>query len=135
MKNIKLAFAVMLIIIMAAFCITACSGGVEGTYKLVSIKMGDTTYKVGDTVEELDGQKLTDDFYTIELKEDGTATFASKLLGDEPLTGAYTLSEDEKTITFTMTGISSDITLTRDGNTLTMTQGSGDEQMVITFKK
>lgn len=134
MKNIKISFAVMLIIIMVAFCLAACSGGVEGTYKLVSIKMGDTTYKVGDTVEELDA-KLTDDFYTIELKEDGTATFASKLLGDEPLTGAYTLSEDEKTITFTMTGISSDITLTRNGNTLTMTQGSGDEQMVITFKK
>ena len=134
MKKIILLMALALI--MSALCLTACSGGVEGSYKFVSVKMGDKTYNVGDTIDELGEEALTSDFYILELKSDGKATLSSKMAGDnETLNGTWTLSEDEKTITLTMEGVSENMTLTRDGNTLVMTQGTGDNIRTITLKR
>lgn len=116
-------------------CLTACSGGIEGSYKFVSVKIGDQTYNVGDTVDELGEDALTSDFYILELKSDGNATLSSKMADDETLIGTWTLSEDEKTITLTIEGISENMTLTRDGNTLVMVQGTGDNQRTITLKR
>ncbi|MCH5164493.1 MAG: copper resistance protein NlpE N-terminal domain-containing protein [Clostridiales bacterium] len=133
MKKIILLMALTFIM---GVCLMACSGGAEGSYKFVSVKIGDQTYNVGDTIAELGEDALTSDFYILELKSDGNATLSSKMTGEEKtLTGTWTLSEDEKTITLTMEGVSENMTLTRDGNTLVMIQGTGDNIRTITLKR
>lgn len=119
MKTIKLTISIAIIIVMGALGIVACGEETVGTYKFSSLSVGDNTYKVGDVYEEAGTEPLTKDFYTLELKSDGTATLSSPQ--GEPITGKWTASEDDEN-QITLTSGETTVTLTKSGNTLTFSQ-------------
>ncbi len=119
MKTIKLTIVFAIIIVMSALGIVACGEETAGTYKFSSLSVGDNTYKVGDVYEEAGTEPLTKDFYTLELKSDGTATLSSPQ--GEPMTGTWTASEDDGN-KITLTSGETTVTMTKSGNTLTFSQ-------------
>ena len=96
MKKFKTVLAALLMVVLGTCMLVACGGSKVGTYKFSSVEIDGKTYKVGDEVE---GLELTEDFYKIELKEDGKCTVTSMGM---PVDGTW--KEDGKKVTITIMG-------------------------------
>lgn len=116
MKKVKVLLVGILTLVLSLFCLVGC--GVEGTYKFESLSVGalgfTKTYEVG---EEYNGEKLTKDYFTLELKKDGTA-----VVGEDGSTFTCDWAEDDGKITFKQNGITL-YTATVDGNEMTLKFG------------
>ena len=72
---------------------------------------------------------LTEDFVSIELKEDGTVAAVIAMVEEAPSTGTWTEGEEENTVVITIDGDSQ--TVTCDGEKMTMSM----EGAQLTLKK
>lgn len=126
MKKIKNLLLVVLTFVIGLFCFAACDGeaagstSAAGTYKFVS----QTVTQNGQTQEfsvgvEVAGYTFTEDFITLELKEDGTVVeTANSPASGTPTVLNGTWTQDGATVSIT---INSDTeTGTLDGDTLTI---------------
>lgn len=111
-RNLAAVAAAVVALILSAVLFAACSGSATGTYKFSSMTMGSETVEAGD---EFMGMTFSEDYMTIELKEDGTAVLTTMGVDTE---GTWKL--DGKTLTLTFEGISTECTLS--GGTITMEQ-------------
>ena len=117
MKKMRVFLVGILTLVFSLFFLVGC--GPAGTYKFESLKMGalgfEKTYEVG---QEYNGEELTKEYFTLELKDDGTA-----VIGDdgETFTCEWTEGEDG-VITFKQNGITL-YTATVEGNTMTVKVG------------
>ncbi len=132
MKKIGYWLATVALAVICVCALVAC-GGVEGTYKLYSMKMGNKEIKMGEEFSiGLGSIKLSEDLMTLELKSDGTAVMTVKM-GGEGMTeeGTWKTNEEDKTkVDITFDGDTE--TATIDGGTLVM----GYEGMgTVTLKK
>ena len=78
MKKVIVLVAAMLMAITCSLFV-ACGGGIEGTYKVKSVKINGTVYEIGDEVPELG--ELKEDTFKIEIKADKTFSFTEKVPG------------------------------------------------------
>lgn len=129
-------------VIMAMGCVlfTACDfnigdwfsscGGVEGTYKLVSIKYGGKTYRAADG-DEFNDITLSSDTYKITLNKDGTMVMVA-IGNSESQNGTWANKEGD---IYTLTLGSDPVDVTIKSGEMTITNGSGDNAMIITLKK
>ena len=117
MKKVKVFLVGILTLVLSLFCLVGC--GPAGTYKFESLTVGalgfEKTYEVG---QEYNGEELTKDYFTLELKDDGTA-----VIGDDGETFNCQWTEGEDgTITFKQNGLTL-YTATIDGSTMTVKVG------------
>ena len=130
MKKIAATLVAILSVLVLALSLASCEGeiGKSGKYKFESLTVSvmgvETTLKAG---EEYFGQTLTEDWFVLELKKDGTCVIKAE--GDEAETGTWT--EKDGVITFNVSGVSIG-KATKDGNRLTFSYGSN---LKVTLKK
>ena len=134
-KNAAKKIALLLIAVVSALVmgimVAACAPKeATGTYKFVSMTMtegGQTqTYEVG--MKGPDGSTITDEYYVMELKEDGTVTY--KAFGDT-IDGTWT--KDGNKVSVTMSGSTQEFTL--DGNVLTLTTSFEGFSQTVKLKR
>ena len=77
MKKLKVWLLTLVSVMAIVCCLAACgSSSKAGTYKIASMTIAGTEYKVGDEIPVLG--KLTDDYVTITLNEDGTCEMVDR---------------------------------------------------------
>ena len=82
MKKLKVWLLTLVSVMAIVCCLAACgSSSKAGTYKIASMTIAGTEYKVGDEIPVLG--KLADDYVTITLNEDGTCEMVAKMVGTE----------------------------------------------------
>lgn len=111
-RNLAAVAAAVVALILSVVLFAACSGSAEGTYKFSSMTMGEETVEAGD---EFMGTTFSEDYMTIELKEDGTAVLTTMGIDTE-----VTWELDGKTLTLTIAGTEMECTLS--GGTISMEQ-------------
>lgn len=117
MKKIKTLLLTSLTAVLLCFCfLFAGCGKVAGTYKFESMTFAGQTVKVGDEVAGLG--EMTEDYFVVELKEDGTATVNE--MGADAMEGTW--KEDGDNVIITMRGV--DQTFKKDGKKLVVTIGA-----------
>lgn len=116
MKKIGYWLATVALAVICVCALVAC-GGVEGTYKLYSMKMGGVEITLG---EEMEGIVLSEDVMTLELKSGGKVVAKSKMGGAEITEeGEWKLNDEDKTkVEITIDGETETATL--DGDKLVM---------------
>ena len=118
MKKLLVIMFTLVLSMCAIFGLTACGddGAVEGTYKFVSMSgyNGDTyvEVEVGDTHQ---GYTFTEDYMTIEIKNDGTAN----LIGIDGA-AAVTWRADGNKIYFSYENWPHEQVMEKDGNKLVL---------------
>ena len=132
MKKVKAVLFSVLVFVVGLFCLVGCGKEEKtGVYKFESMTVTQggvsTTLKVGETY--LGMISLTEDFVSIELKEDGTVTAVIAMVEEAPSTGTWTEGEEENTVVITIDGDSQ--TVTCDGEKMTMSM----EGAQLTLKK
>ena len=132
MKKVKAVLFSVLVFVVGLFCLVGCGKAEKtGVYKFESMTVTQggvsTTLKVGETY--LGMISLTEDFVSIELKEDGTVAAVIAMVEEAPSTGTWTEGEEENTVVITIDGDSQ--TVTCDGEKLTMSM----EGAQLTLKK
>lgn len=132
-------FVLSLALAMACLCALVACGGKAGTYKLSSMKVSvlgvSTEVKTG---EEYEGETLSEDMFTIELKNDGA--FVLKVSEDLGLTinsveGTWKENEDDANKIELMVGEATVYTLKYESGTLVMSIDMLVGKVEITFKK
>ena len=118
MKRLKAALLAVLVAVLGLMFLTAC-GAKEGVYKISCARVAEGSevieIRVGETYN---GVTLTEDFFILELREDGTA-FGSRDVMGEPMTsnGTWTENaEDKNKVDITFDGET--VTFECDGKTL-----------------
>ncbi len=125
MKKIALLMALVLTVSMFAAC--GGSSGVDGTYELVSMKEGDTTYDVDQLKSMAEMMGVKGALITMELTSDGKANIASSFMEEVAGEGTYTLDGDKITVTIQDAPVSGTV----DGKTITLAQ----DDMEMVFEK
>jgi len=121
MKKLSVVMLALVLCLCTIFGLTACGddGVVEGTYKFVSMSgyNGDTyvEVKVGDTYQ---GYTFTEDYMTVEIKNDGTANLIS-------IDGAATVTwrVDGNKIYLSYENWPQEQVMEKDGNKLVLVSG------------
>ncbi len=99
-RNLAAVAAAVVALILSAVLFAACGSGVtgvEGLYKFSSAMSGETVVHVG---EEYNGIETNEDFFTVELKEDGVCVVTVSIAPDGTLEGTWTLEGTAITLTF-----------------------------------
>lgn len=126
MKKFAISLVAILSVFVMALSFAAC--GASGKYKFESMTVGvgalSKTYEVGD---EYLGTELSKDWFTLELKSDGTCSIKTN---DSESAKAGTWTEEDGVVTFNVSGVSIG-KATKDGNRITFDYGV----MKITLKK
>lgn len=122
--------------VCSAACLTACSEGYEGEYKLYSLYYGEKTYYVGDAFED-GGFDLEKDSLVIQLTEaknergEGTWTLSGELSALFAYDGGLWEEEEQNVLEFSPYGSGTDILTQCDGETLTLVH----DEIKIVLKK
>lgn len=131
-KTLAIVFTVLVI---ASLCvsITACGGGVEGTYKFSSMKMdmGGVTITIeADKPATIAGTEVTikADAITLTVNKDNTFEMKGEIMGESASQKGTWENKDGKLL---LTAEGEAIEATIDGNTLTLSM----DGQTITFKK
>ncbi len=80
MKQVKVWLAAVVALILGVCCLAACGSGVEGTYKFYSMTVEGQTLKAGESYMGI--INLSEDFFVLELKSDGTCTMKTAMTTD-----------------------------------------------------
>lgn len=119
MKKLKVWLLTLVSVMAIVCCLAACgSSSKAGTYKIASMTIAGTEYKVGDEIPVLG--KLTDDYVTITLNEDGTCEMVAKMVGMEIKTEGTWKENADDSNKIDMTVEGSTQTLACDGSTISM---------------
>ncbi len=119
MKKLKVWLLTLVSVMAIVCCLAACgSSSKAGTYKIASMTIAGTEYKVGDEIPVLG--KLADDYVTITLNEDGTCEMVAKMVGTEIKTEGTWKENADDSNKIDMTVEGSTQTLACDGSTISM---------------
>lgn len=125
MKKFAVSLVAILAVVVMALSFAACGAG---KYKFESLTVGvgslSKTYSVG---EEYGGVELSKDWFTLELKNDGTCSIKTN---DKDSAQTGTWKEENGVITFDVEGLTIG-KATKDGSRITFDYGV----MKITLKK
>ncbi len=128
MKKI-LTLLLVAVLAISALAFTACGkDSVVGTYKFYSFTIDGKEYKVGDKLYET--VEFTEDYMTLELKDDNTCYMAQKSLADgtkEEKNGTW----EEKDGNYFITFDNIPMLVTIDGDTVSI----GGEGNIVVLKK
>ena len=127
MKKIAVSLVAILSVLVMALSFAACGGSDKYKFESLTVSvMGVevTTFKVG---EEYYNITLSEDWFVLELKKNGTCVIKAE--GDEAETGTWT--EKDGVITFNVSGVKIG-KATKDGNRLTFSYGNN---LKVTLKK
>lgn len=98
MKKKLMWLMALAVMVVSVFAFVACGSSKAGTYKFYSMK-GE---ELGMSIELKAGEKfmgfitLDEDFITVELKEDGTVTMSTAMLGEAEIeTGTWKENEED----------------------------------------
>ena len=132
MKKLLLSVVAVLATVIMCVSFAACSStNFVGTYKFKSMQGSSMGMEINIEVgKEYMGVTITEDYMTLEVKEDGTLTM-SAAGGLSTQTGTW--EEKDGKIVMTYGGVTSEGTLS--GGVLTITGGDGDTSNTVKLKK